>query len=127
MFGTGYQVDVARYGFLSEAPARAARRVDGYPVLTRGLESSVAGLHFMGAPAAWSFGPIMRFVSGSWYGASAVARGSACRRAGAADRRQDLGARRAAVSRDPGDRRRRPEALPPRRAREGRVRAPARW
>ena len=31
------------------------------------MESSVPGLHFIGAPAAWSFGPIMRFVSGGWY------------------------------------------------------------
>jgi FAD-dependent urate hydroxylase len=41
--------------------------VNGYPVLRPGLESSVPRLHFLGAPAAWSFGPIMRFVSGSWY------------------------------------------------------------
>lgn len=74
MFGTGYRVDVARYPFLGEAILGDIRRVDGYPVLTRGLETSVPGLHIMGAPAAWSFGPIMRFVSGSWYGGSAVAR-----------------------------------------------------
>jgi hypothetical protein len=28
----------------------------------------------LGAPAAQSFGPIMRFVSGSWYGGSRLAR-----------------------------------------------------
>jgi hypothetical protein len=38
------------------------------------MESSVPGLHFLGAPAAWSFGPIMRFVSGGWYTGRAVAR-----------------------------------------------------
>jgi hypothetical protein len=43
-------------------------------VLRRGLESSVPGLHFVGAPAAWSFGPIMRFVSGGWYTGRALAR-----------------------------------------------------
>jgi hypothetical protein len=43
-------------------------------VLGRGLESSVPGLYIMGAPAAWSFGPIMRFVSGSWYAGTAIAR-----------------------------------------------------
>ena len=73
MFGTGYRVDIARYGFLGERLLAGIDRREGYPVLSRGLESSVAGLHFMGAPAAWSFGPIMRFVSGSWYGGSAVA------------------------------------------------------
>jgi hypothetical protein len=67
MFGTGYRVDVARYPFLGGELLDEVRRVDGYPVLSRGLESSVPGLHFLGAPAAWSFGPIMRFVSGSWY------------------------------------------------------------
>jgi hypothetical protein len=73
MFGTGYRVDLARYGFISEELLNRVRRVDGYPVLQRGLETSVAGLHVVGAPAAWSFGPIMRFVSGSWYAGRAVA------------------------------------------------------
>ncbi len=79
MFGTGYQVDVARYSFLDDPLLDELRRVEGYPVLTRGLESSVPGLHFLGAPAAWSFGPIMRFVSGSWYAGRAVAHATAKR------------------------------------------------
>ncbi len=74
MFGTGYRVDVARYPFLGESLIGDLRRANGYPVLARGLESSVPGLHFVGAPACWSFGPIMRFVSGSWYGGQGVAR-----------------------------------------------------
>jgi FAD-dependent urate hydroxylase len=49
-------------------------------VLGPGLESSVAGLHFMGAAAARSFGPVMRFVVGTWYAAPAVARRAAGRR-----------------------------------------------
>jgi hypothetical protein len=49
------------------------RRVGGYPILGRGFESSIPGLHFLGAPAAWSFGPTMRFVSGSWYAARQLA------------------------------------------------------
>jgi hypothetical protein len=73
MFGTGYRVDLARYGFISEGILNSVRRVDGYPLLQRGLETSVPGLHVVGAPAAWSFGPIMRFVSGSWYAGRAVA------------------------------------------------------
>jgi hypothetical protein len=52
----------------------------GYPVMGAGLESSVPGLHFMGAAAAYSFGPIMRFVVGTWYAAPAVARRAAGRR-----------------------------------------------
>ena len=34
-------------------------------MLKRGLESSVPGLHFVGKPAAWSFGPLLGFVSGA--------------------------------------------------------------
>ncbi|MGO9763129.1 MAG: FAD-dependent oxidoreductase [Solirubrobacteraceae bacterium] len=82
MFGTGYKVDVSRYAFLGEGILAGMRRVDGYPVLGRGLETSVAGLHMVGAPAAWSFGPINRFVSGSWYAGRAVAREIAGRASG---------------------------------------------
>lgn len=72
MFGTGYKVDVAKYPFLGPEILDTLRRVDGYPVLRRGLETSVPGLHMVGAPASWSFGPILRFVSGSWYSGRAV-------------------------------------------------------
>ena len=74
MFGTGYKVDVTRYPFLDESVLVGLRRVDGFPILGYGLESSVPGLYIVGAPAAWSFGPIMRFVSGSWYSGRAVSR-----------------------------------------------------
>ena len=73
MFGTGYKVNVKRYPFLSESLLGDLKVVEGYPVLRRGFESSIPGLHFLGAPAARSFGPIMRFVSGSWYGGSRLA------------------------------------------------------
>lgn len=69
MLGTGFRIDVAAYSFLAPALRMSLRRAGGYPILGRGLESSIAGLHFLGAPAAWSFGPTMRFVSGSWYAA----------------------------------------------------------
>jgi hypothetical protein len=82
MFGTGYKVDVARYPFLGEGILADMARVDGYPVLGRGLETSVPGLHVVGAPAAWSFGPINRFVSGSWYAGRALAREIAGRSSG---------------------------------------------
>jgi lysine/ornithine N-monooxygenase len=73
-FGTGYRVDVARYPFLDQSVLDGLRRIQGYPVLRRGLESSIPGLHIGGAPAAWSFGPTQRFVSGSWYAGRAIAR-----------------------------------------------------
>ena len=75
LLGTGYRVDVARYPFLSAADVAGLRRAGGgAPVLGPGLESSIPGLHFLGAPAAWSFGPLMRFVSGSWYASDALTR-----------------------------------------------------
>jgi cation diffusion facilitator CzcD-associated flavoprotein CzcO len=69
LLGTGYEVDVRRYPFLAPELTSALELVDGYPVLRRGLESSVEGLHFLGAPAAYSCGPVMRFVTGTWYSA----------------------------------------------------------
>jgi FAD-dependent urate hydroxylase len=84
LLGTGYRVDIARYPFLAPELVARVLRVNGYPVLAPGLESSVPGLHFVGAPAAWSFGPIMRFVSGSWYSGKALR----CRMAGRPVRRR---------------------------------------
>jgi Pyridine nucleotide-disulphide oxidoreductase len=72
MFGTGYRVDVARYPFLGASLVDGIERVHGYPLLHSGMESSVPGLHFLGAPAAWSFGPVMRFVAGGWFGAQTL-------------------------------------------------------
>lgn len=74
LLATGYQVDARRYPFLSPELLRGLRHVDGYPVLSGGMESSVPGLHFLGAPAAHSLGPLMRFVSGSHYAATRLAR-----------------------------------------------------
>lgn len=74
LFATGYDVDIRRYPFLDRALADQVRCADGYPVLKRGLESSVPRLHFLGAPAARSFGPVMRFVAGSWFASRAIAK-----------------------------------------------------
>jgi Pyridine nucleotide-disulphide oxidoreductase len=74
VLGTGYRVDLSRCEFLTPEILRDLRLVDGYPVLDAGLESSIPGLHFLGAPAAYSFGPLVRFVAGTEFAASAVAR-----------------------------------------------------
>jgi hypothetical protein len=74
ILGTGYRVDIGNYGFLEPDLVSAITQVNGYPLLAKGLESSVPGLHFLGAPAAWSFGPIMRFVSGSWFASERLAK-----------------------------------------------------
>jgi pyridine nucleotide-disulfide oxidoreductase len=75
VLATGYRVDVRRYPFLDEDLLRRVRQVGGYPCLSGTLESSVPGLYFLGAPAAWSAGPLMRFVAGTAWAARAVARG----------------------------------------------------
>jgi hypothetical protein len=74
LLGTGYEIDVSRYPFLAPELADQIELEGGYPRLRAGLESSVPGLHFLGAPAAHTFGPIMRFVVGTWYAAPAVTR-----------------------------------------------------
>jgi len=67
LLGTGYRVDISKYNFLSVKLREAISRYNGYPKLRPGLETSVEGLHILGAPAAWSFGPLMQFVSGTHY------------------------------------------------------------
>ena len=74
LMGTGYRVDISRYPFLDKKLIASISQVGGYPRLNEGFESSVAGLHFLGAPAAWSFGPLMRFVAGAEFAVRALAR-----------------------------------------------------
>jgi cation diffusion facilitator CzcD-associated flavoprotein CzcO len=74
LLGTGYKVDISKYGFLAPELANSLRRSNGFPLLKEGLESSVPGLHFLGAPAAWCFGPLMQFVSGARYASRALLR-----------------------------------------------------
>jgi hypothetical protein len=80
MLGTGWEVDVARYPFLGEVVRKGLQRESGHPILSPGMESSIPGLHFVGAPAFVSFGPIMRFVVGTWYAAPVIARAATERR-----------------------------------------------
>ncbi|MGA2418979.1 MAG: NAD(P)-binding domain-containing protein [Candidatus Acidiferrum sp.] len=74
LLGTGYRVNVTGYPFLSRDLASSLRVTDGFPHLTGGLESSVPGLHFLGSPAAWNFGPLMYFVAGTEFAAGKLAR-----------------------------------------------------
>jgi FAD-dependent urate hydroxylase len=65
LLGTGYQVDVSRYDFLPADLTRDIEQFDGYPKLGSGFRCSVPGLHFIGATAARSFGPLLYFVAGT--------------------------------------------------------------
>jgi FAD-dependent urate hydroxylase len=73
LLATGYRVDIAAYQFLPAELTARIDRVGGYPRLTRGFETSLPGLHILGAPSAWSFGPLMRFVAGTEFAAPALA------------------------------------------------------
>jgi NADPH-dependent 2,4-dienoyl-CoA reductase/sulfur reductase-like enzyme len=74
LLGTGYRVDIRNYSFLDPGLAKAVRTRNGYPVLSRFFESSVERLYFIGAVAAHSAGPGMRFVSHTGPVAAAVSR-----------------------------------------------------
>jgi FAD-dependent urate hydroxylase len=76
LLATGYRVNLDRYGYLDPALVQAIERAAGgdYPALREGFETSVPGLHMVGAPAAISFGPVFRFVSGTGYAARPLTR-----------------------------------------------------
>jgi hypothetical protein len=70
--GTGYRVDATKYPFLAPELAESISCFQGFPRLGEGLEASVPGLHFLGAPSIWSFGPLMQFVVGAHYASRAL-------------------------------------------------------
>ena len=74
ILATGYRVNIRLYDFLSPRVLERLDIVDGYPRLNFGLESSLPGLHFLGAPAAWSFGPLLRFIAGTEFASRALTR-----------------------------------------------------
>ena len=74
ILATRYHVDIGRYAFLPRSLVSRVVCVDGHPVLDEGFQSSVPGLHFLGAPAVHSFGPLVRFVAGTDFAARTLAR-----------------------------------------------------
>ena len=73
LLGTGYKVNIDRYGFLAPQ-LKEVDTVRGYPVLNRGFESSCPGLFFVGTTASYSFGPFLRFVAGTQFAATTLTR-----------------------------------------------------
>lgn len=73
IFATGYKIDVSRLDFLNQSLLRHIRLVEGAPQLSSHYETSVPGLHFIGPAAANSFGPVCRFVYGTYHPARALA------------------------------------------------------
>lgn len=72
LLATGYKIDIARLGFIGSELASRILTDGGSPVLSSGYESSVRGLHFVGASAVRSFGPLLGFVAGAGHAARAV-------------------------------------------------------
>ena len=71
---TGYRVDIAQSRLLAPELKAGLRLIGGYPALGTGFEASIQNLYFLGATAVGSFGPVMRFVAGTWFSAPALTR-----------------------------------------------------
>jgi FAD-dependent urate hydroxylase len=74
LLGTGYNVDVSKYSFLSPELVKDIRQLDGYPDVAAGFSTSVPGLHFIGATAARNFGPLLYFVAGTEFASKELTR-----------------------------------------------------
>jgi thioredoxin reductase len=72
--GTGFVSDLDRLPYLDESLRRQIGRIERAPRLSVNFQSSVPGAYFLGAIAAFSFGPLFRFVCGAEYAAPALAR-----------------------------------------------------
>jgi thioredoxin reductase len=71
---TGYRVDLARFAFLDDRTRGAIRLTGTAPTLSRNFESSIPGLYFVGATAANTFGPLLRFAYGAGFAAQRVSK-----------------------------------------------------
>ena len=71
--GTGYKVDLRRLTFLNPVTP-AIRSVDHTPFLSPQFESSIPGLYFVGAAAANTFGPLLRFAYGAKFTAPRISK-----------------------------------------------------
>ena len=72
--GTGYHPDVERLTFIDPTIREQIRRVGTMPMLDTSYQSSVPGLFFVGAIAAYNFGPLTRFVAGTGVAARHISR-----------------------------------------------------
>ena len=71
---TGYKVDIERLTFVDPNLRAGIQSVDSTPVLSAHFESSVPGLYFVGASAANTFGPLLRFACGALFTARRLSR-----------------------------------------------------
>jgi thioredoxin reductase len=66
---TGYKVALSRLGFIDPSIRSRIGKASDTPILDRHFESSIPGLFFVGAAAAYSFGPLLRFAFGARFAA----------------------------------------------------------
>jgi hypothetical protein len=64
--GTGFRMNIANLAYLPDELRSRIATQSGYPELSRAGESTVPGLYFAGAPAAFALGPSMRFIAGTY-------------------------------------------------------------
>jgi pyridine nucleotide-disulfide oxidoreductase len=64
---TGYRVDLRRLTFMESDLRSAVRSVEHTPVLSSNFGCSVPDLYFVGASAANTFGPLLRFAFGAGF------------------------------------------------------------
>lgn len=70
---TGYQVDMRRAGFLSDAIRRQVSPAGGSPAMSSYFETAVPNLYTIGLMAMDSFGPLLRFMVGAEFVAPRLA------------------------------------------------------
>jgi FAD-dependent urate hydroxylase len=98
LLATGYRVDVDKLSMLEPRLREKIARHGGLPVLNGGFESNVPGLHFVGAAAVASFGPLLRFIAGAGFAARRVTRAALRDAARSADSRPQAFAEPAPMS-----------------------------
>ena len=74
LLATGYRIDVENMNILEPGLRSRIARHNGLPILSRGFESSVGGLHFVGSAAVANFGPLLRFIAGAGFAARRLTR-----------------------------------------------------
>jgi thioredoxin reductase len=82
---TGYRVDLRRLPFLNSDVLAKIRSVENTPVLSSNFESTLPGVYFVGASAANTFGPLLRFAVGAKFTARRLSKhlAESCARDGA--------------------------------------------
>jgi thioredoxin reductase len=74
LLATGYKVNMQSLRFLDSQLAQKLNTVENTPVLSSNFESSVPGLYFVGASAANTFGPLLRFAFGAGFASRRLSR-----------------------------------------------------